>query len=71
MALTQLRLIGFYKSITMKDDSLNVCADCGKTSHDVKHLFVCAAHPTTLTLSDSIRELSDLEAREPDGDEPY
>ena len=45
--LTQLRsgycrLIGSYKCIIkMKDASLNVCADCGKTTHDVKHLFAC------------------------------
>ena len=61
------RLIGSYKS--SKDDSLDVCADCGKTPHDVKHLFNCPAHPTTMTPSDlwnrpvdAIRELSYLEA---------
>ena len=72
--LAQLRsgyckLLGSYKSRIKKDASLNVCADCGKTSHDVKHLFDCPAHPTTLILSDlwskpmdSIRQFSYLEA---------
>ena len=48
--------------------SLYVCADCGKTPHDVKHLFACPAHPTTLIPSDlwskpveSIGEFSYLE----------
>ena len=36
----------------MKDASINVCADCGKMPHDVKHLFVCPGHPTTLIPSD-------------------
>ena len=44
--LAQLRsgyckLLGFYKSGIKKDDSLDVCAGCGKTPHDVKHLFAC------------------------------
>ena len=68
------RLLGSYKSrIIKKDASLNVCADCGMTPHDVKHLFVCQAHPTTMIPSDlwsrptdAVRELSYLEAREPD-----
>ena len=71
--LAQLRsgyckLLGFYKSRIKKDASLDVCADCGKTPHDVKHLFACPAHPTTLTPSDlwskpveTIREFSYLE----------
>ena len=40
---------------------------------DVKHLFVCAAHPTTMRpsdlwrrLMDAVHELSYLEARDPD-----
>ena len=37
------RLLGSYKSRIKKDVSLNVCADCGTTPHDVKHLFVCPA----------------------------
>ena len=52
-----------------KDVSLDVCADCGKTPYDVKHLFNCSAHPTTMTPSDlwnrhvdAIRKLSYLEA---------
>ena len=71
--LAQLRsgyckLLGSYKSRIKKDASLDVCADCGKTPHDVKHLFACPAHPTTLIPSDlwskpveSIREFSYLE----------
>ena len=71
--LVQLRsgyckLIGSYKSRTKKDASLDVCANCGKTPHDVKHLLACPAHPTTLIPSDlwskpveSIREFSYLE----------
>ena len=58
--LAQLRcgLLGSYKSRISKDASL-----------DVKHLFNCPAHPTTMTPSDlwnrpvdAIRELSYLEA---------
>ena len=71
--LAQLRsgyckLIGSHKSRIKKDASLNVFADCRKTSHDVKHLFACPAHPTKLIPSDlwskpveSIREFSYLE----------
>ena len=77
-ALAQLRsgycrLLGSYKSRIKKDASLNVCAYCGTTPHDVKHLFVCRAHPTTMRPSDlrsgptdAVRELSYLEARDPD-----
>ena len=71
------RLLGFYKSRISKDVSLDVCADCGKTPHDVKHLFNCPAHPTTMTPSDlcnkrvdAIRELSYLEAGILDSDGP-
>ena len=60
---------GSYKSRISKDVSLDVCADCGKTTHDVKHLFNCPSHSTTMTpsdlwnrLVDTIRELSYLEA---------
>ena len=72
--LAQLRsghciLLGSYKSRISKDVSLDVCADRGETPHDVKHLFNCPAHPTTMTLSelwnrpvDAIRKLSYLEA---------
>ena len=67
------RLLGSYKSRIKKDASLNVCADCGTTPHDVKHLFVCLAHPPTMIPSDlwsrptdAVRELSYLEVREPD-----
>ena len=59
------KLLGSYKSRIKKDASLDVC---GKTPHDVKHLFACPAHPTTLIPSDlwskpveSIREFSYLE----------
>ena len=73
--LAQLRsgyykLLGSYKSRIKKDASLNVWVDCGKTPHDVKNLFACPAHPTTLITSDiwskpvkSIREFSYLEER--------
>ena len=61
-----------YKSRIKKDANLDVCADCGTTPHDVKHLFVCPAHLTTLIPSDlwsrptdAVRELSYLEARDP------
>ena len=53
------KLLGSYKSRIKKDASLNVCADSDYTPHDVKHLFACPAHPTTL---DSIGEFSYLEA---------
>ena len=44
--LAQLRsgyggLLSSYKNRINKDASLNVCADCGMTPHDVKHLFDC------------------------------
>ena len=73
VTLAQLRsgyrkLLGSYKSRIKNDASLNVYADCGKTPHDIKHLFACPAHPTTLIPSDlwskpveSIREFSILE----------
>ena len=67
------RLLGSYKGRIKKDASLDVCADCGTTPHDVKHLFVCPAPLTTLIPSDlwsrptdAVRELSYLEARDPD-----
>ena len=58
------RLLCSYKSRISKDVSLDVC---GKTPHDVKHLFNCPAHPTTPSdlwnrPVDAIRELSYLEA---------
>ena len=63
------RLLGSYKSRIKKDDILNVCADFGKTPHNVKHIFAFPAHPTRLIPSylcskpmDSIREFSFLEA---------
>ena len=63
------RLIVSYKSRISKDDNLDLSADCGKIPHDVKYLFNCPAHPTTMTpsdlrnrLVDAIRELSYLEA---------
>ena len=70
------RLLGSYKSKINKDASLNVCANYGRT-HNVKHLFNCPAHPTTVTPSDlwsrpvdAIRELGYLEAGLPNLDEP-
>ena len=63
------RLLSSYKSRISKDINLDVCADCGKTPHALKHLFNCPAHPTTKTPSDlwnrhvdAIRELGYLEA---------
>ena len=44
------RLLGSNKSRINKDARLNVRADCGRTPHDVKHLFNCPAHPTTETV---------------------
>ena len=70
------KLLCAYKSRIKKDANLNVCADCGKTPHDVKHLFACPAHPTTLIPSaicskpvESIREFSYLEKGNLDLDE--
>ena len=67
------RLMGSYKSRIKKDASITDCADCGMTPHDVKHIFVCPTHPTTMITSDlwsrsadAVRELSYLEARDPD-----
>ena len=71
------KLIGSYKSRIKKDASLDVCADCGHTPHDVNHLFACPAHPTTLIPSDlwckpveSIREFSYIEEGCLDWDKP-
>ena len=65
--------LGSYKNRIKKDASLDVGVDCGTTPHDVKHLFVFPAHPTTLIPSDlwsrptdAVRELSYIEARDPD-----
>ena len=67
------RLLGSYNIRIKKDACLNVCADCGMMPHDVKYLFVCPAHPTTMRPSDlwsrptdAIRVLNYLEARDPD-----
>ena len=64
--------LGSYKSRIYKDASLNLCTNCGRTSHDVNHLFKCPAHPMTVTPLDlwsrpvdAIRELRYLEAGEP------
>ena len=51
--LAQLRsryckLLCSYRSRIKKDASRNVCVDCGKTPHNVKHLFAFPAHPMTL-----------------------
>ena len=70
------RLLGSYKSIIKKDASLNVGADCATTPHNIKHLFVCPTHPTSMIpsdlwsrLTDAFRELGYLEARDPDWNE--
>ena len=55
------RLLGSYKSRIKKDANLDVCADCGTTPHDVKHLFVCPAHPTTLI--PSVRPMEQTDGR--------
>ena len=80
--LAQLRsgyckLLGSYKSRIKKDASLAVCANCGKTPHDVNHLFAFPAHPTALIPSvlwrkpvESIREFGYLEEGNLDWDEP-
>ena len=47
------RLIGYYNNIIKKDASPNVYADCVKTPHEVKHLFVCPVHSTTLRLQET------------------
>ena len=67
------RLLGSYKIRIKKHAILNVCADCGTTPHDVKHLFGFTAHPTTMIPSDlwrrptdAVRELTYHEARDPD-----
>ena len=69
LRLCYCRLFGSYKSKISKDLGFDVCADCGKTPHNVKHLFNCPAHSTTITPSDlwnrpvdAIRELDYLEA---------
>ena len=67
------RLLVSYRSRIKKDASLNVCAECGTTPDDDKHLLVFPAHPTTMIPSDLwsrpadvVRELSYLQARNPD-----
>ena len=45
------RLLGSYKNRIKNDSSLYICTDCSMTQHDVKHLFVFPAHPTTMTTS--------------------
>ena len=65
--LAQLRsgdciLLDSYKSIISKGASLDVCADCGKAPHDVKHLFNCPAHPTT---NDTIGLMEQTSGRNP------
>ena len=46
------KLLNSYNNRIKKDASLNVCAYCGKTSHDVKHILACPAPLTTLIPSD-------------------
>ena len=67
--LAQLRsghciLLGSYKSGINTNASLNVCADCGRTPHDVNHLFNTTLTPSNIWSRsvDAIRELSYLEA---------
>ena len=56
------RLLGSYKSRIKKDANLDVCADCGTTPHDVKHLFVCPAHPD---YTDTVRPIEQTDGRCP------
>ena len=70
--LAQLRsgyckLLDSYKSRIKKDTSRRMCR-LRQDAHDVKHIFACQAHPTTLVPSElwskpveSIREFSYLE----------
>ena len=71
------RLLGSYMSRFSKDVNLYVFTDCSNTPHDVKKLFNCPAHPTTMTPSDlrsrpvdAIREIGYLEQGELDWDGP-
>ena len=43
------RLLSSCKSRINKVANLNVCADSGRTKHDVKHFYNCPSHPTTVT----------------------
>ena len=66
------RLLGPYKSRIKKDTSINVCADCGMTPHDIKHLIVCPPHLTTdlwRRPAGAVRKLSKLEARDTEWNE--
>ena len=63
------RLLGNYKKRIGKDNT-DLCPDCGTVTQDVRHLFSCPAHPTTLTLldlwnrpADSSREFMYLDSR--------
>ena len=56
------RLLGSYKSKLSKDVSLDVCADCGKTPHDVKHLFNC---PISSNGHDAVRLMEQTCGRNP------
>ena len=56
------RLLGSYKSIIKKDESLNVCADCGTTPHDVKHLFCLPGSPD---YNDTVRPMEQTDGRCP------
>ena len=72
--LTQLRsghchLLQDYKNRVFWEPS-DICADCGVSPQDVRHLFACNAHPTDFTLEDlwqnpveSIRKFSYLDDR--------
>ena len=80
-SLAQLRsgeceLLGSYKSRIMKNANLNVSTDLGMLPNDVKHLFVCRTDTTSLKPlylwskpMEPIRELSFLEAKDPNCDE--
>ena len=58
------RLLGSYKSRIKKDANLDVCADCGMTPHDVKHLFVCLL-PGSPDYTDTVRPMEQTDGRCP------
>ena len=56
------RLLGSYKSRIKKDANLDVCADCGTTPYDVKHLFVLPGSPD---YTDTVRPMEQTDGRCP------
>ena len=56
------RLLDSYMSRISKDASLDVCAGCGKTPHDVKHLFGC---PCSTNDNDTVGLIEHTSGRHP------